>query len=279
MGGAVPTFLRFALASTTSADFWWPASPAGKLMSGSIGVRPGEVAHGRSDSGLGTGLCRVAEAIPGGPWPQGAAALGAGVCAGSAGPGGAQERAADGGADCACRLRPAAPLHQQPGLADRPARSGAGARGGPPRGRAGGDADHRRHRAAQEGRALGRGRSAIRRRAGEDGELPGPGLAHPGPRRGAGARGAAALPAQDLVPGPTALRQGGGAGGLPRLPQQGGDRARRDSIGSGRPASASVAPWPTAAMAAAPPSAVVLPAAPRSGRWASRRRRRSTPPR
>src|SRR5215212_218666 len=59
------------------------------------------------------------------------------------------------------------------------------------------------------------------------GELPGPGLAHPGPRRGAGAAGAAALPAPGLVPGSAALRQSGGAGGLPRLPQQGGDRARR----------------------------------------------------
>src|SRR5919199_922481 len=70
-------------------------------------------------------------------------------------------------------------------------------------------------------------RPAIRRRAGQDGELPGPGLAHPGPRRSAGARGAAALSAQGLVPGSETLRQGGGARGMPRLPQQGGDRARR----------------------------------------------------
>ena len=184
-------------------------------------------------------------AFPGGPRPQGAAALGAGGSAGRRchkarqrwapvyvrgllGPGERKSvQPADGGAGRAGGLRPAAPLHQQPGLADRPARGGAGAGGGPAGRWAGRGADHRRHRAAQEGRALGRCCSAIRRRAGEDGELPGPGLAHPGPRRGAGARGAAALSAQDLVPGSETLRQGGCAGGLPRLPQQGGDRTRR----------------------------------------------------
>src|ERR687894_416494 len=197
-------------------------------MGGSIGARPGEVAHDRSGGGgLGAGPVGVVAAFPGGPRPQGAAALGAGVRARPAGSRRAQERAADGGAGRAGGLRPAAPLHPQPGLADRPARGGGWARGGPPRRRAGGGADHRRHRAAQEGRALGRGRPALRRRAGQDGELPGPGLARPGPRRGAGARGAAALSAQDLVPGSETLRQGGCAGGLPPLPQQGGDRTRR----------------------------------------------------
>src|SRR3712207_5015894 len=60
------------------------------------------------------------------------------------GPGGAEERAADGGTGRARGWRSAAPLHQQPGLADRPARGGAGARGGPPRGRSGRGADPRR---------------------------------------------------------------------------------------------------------------------------------------
>ena len=73
--------------------------------------------------------------------------------------------------------------------------------------------------------SVGVARQYAGRRAGQDGELPGPGLAHPGPRRGAGAHGAAALPAQGLVPGSETLRQGGCAGGMPRLPQQGSDRA------------------------------------------------------
>ena len=38
-------------------------------------------------------------------------------------------------------------------------------------------------------------------------------------------------------------------------------------------------PWSTADTAAVPPSGAASPAAPRSGRWAFRRRRRSTPPR
>ena len=90
-------------ANTISADFWWSESPAGRLMSGSIGVRPGEVAHDRSGGGLGARFRRVAEAVPGGPRPQGAAALGSHVHAGSAGPWGAQERAAHGGPDRAVR--------------------------------------------------------------------------------------------------------------------------------------------------------------------------------
>src|SRR3712207_2561972 len=61
-----PGEIRWTLAihvrSTTSADFWWTGSPPGELMGGSIGVRPGEVAHDRSGSGLGTGLRGLAEA-------------------------------------------------------------------------------------------------------------------------------------------------------------------------------------------------------------------------
>src|SRR5918997_1236528 len=91
-------------------------------MGGSIGARPGEVAHDRSGGGgLGAGPVGVVAAFPGGPRPQGAAALGAGVRARPAGSRRAQERAADGGAGRAGGLRPAAPLHQQPGFISSPA--------------------------------------------------------------------------------------------------------------------------------------------------------------
>src|SRR3712207_7198835 len=83
-------------------------------MGGSIGARPGEVAHDRSGGGgLGAGPVGVVAAFPGGPRPQGAAALGAGVRARPAGSRRAQERAADGGAGRAGGLRPAAPLRSE----------------------------------------------------------------------------------------------------------------------------------------------------------------------
>src|SRR5215218_6770996 len=86
-------------------------------MGGLIGVRPDEVTHGPSgDGGLGAVPGGVAGAIPGGARPQGAAALGPGVRARPAGSGGAQERAAHGGAGRARGWRSAAPLHQRSGL-------------------------------------------------------------------------------------------------------------------------------------------------------------------
>ena len=88
--------------------------------------------------------------------------------------------------------------------------------------------------------------------------------------------------------GSTCPRPGAGTGGVaPRrgcrraaAPSAARGRSRStSSTGSMRPGSASAAPWRTPATAAAPPSGAASPPAPRSGRSASRRRRRSTPPR
>ena len=69
--------------------------------------------------------------------------------------------------------------------------------------------------AGQAGQALGRRRPPVLRRAGQAGRLPGPGLAHPGPRRGAGRRRPAPVPAGGLGGGRRAPGQGRRAGGHP----------------------------------------------------------------
>ena len=74
----------------------------------------------------------------------------------------------------------------------------AGRTGRPAGRRAAGGAGDRRHGAAEEGHALGRRGAAVLRPAWQAGELPGAGLADPGRAGGAGARGAAAVPARGV---------------------------------------------------------------------------------
>ena len=158
------------------------------------------------------GAGRLARAVPGGDGAPEAAAMGAGLCAGPDRSGRAQERAAHGGAARPERPRPAASLRHQPDVgrcapAPAPGREGRRACRWAGRG-----AGHRRHRAAQAGQALRRGCAPVLRLPGQAGQLPGPGLAHPGPERGAGADRAAIVPARAVGGRCRTLCRGRGTG-------------------------------------------------------------------
>src|SRR3954471_7017017 len=140
----------------------------------------------------------------------------------------AQEHPADGRAARAARARPAAPLHQQPGLGRRATVAGAGRRGRPRGRRRGCRPGGGRLRFTQEGRTLGWGGTAVLRRGGQDDELSGVGVADAGPRRGPGPGWTAVVPAGGVEQRPGALRGGGGAGSLAGGPEQAGNRLDRD---------------------------------------------------
>ena len=99
---------------------------------------------------------------------------------------------------------------------------------GPGPGLAGG-----RHRAAEEGQALGRGGAPVLRPARQAGELSGRGHALGRDRARQPAGRLPALPARGLGRGPGATGVGGGAGGG-RVRDQARDRARPDPAGAGR---------------------------------------------
>jgi hypothetical protein len=122
------------------------------------------------------------------PCLAGAAALGAALPEGPAAAGRAQERRADGGAGGAGRGAAAAPLRRRLALGCGAAGGGARPGGRPAGGRPGRGAGGRRHRVGEARRPLGGRAAPVLRRAGQEGELPGAGLADAGPRRGAGLR-------------------------------------------------------------------------------------------
>src|SRR3954454_11483965 len=129
----------------------------------------------------------------------------------------------------------AAPLRRQGRLGRRhPAEGGAGPRAPRDAGAGAGPGLARgRHRAAEEGQALGRGGAAVLRPAREAGELPGGGDPLGRDRGGLAAGRLPALPARGLGRRPGAAGDGGGAGGG-RVPDQAGDRAGPDQAGAGR---------------------------------------------
>src|SRR4051795_11534196 len=185
--------------------------------------RDGPVSSGR----LGDRARTVARAVPGAVAAQGAAALGALLPQGPDPAGRAQERRADGRAGGPGRYPAAAPLRLDLALGDRAARGRAGEGGRPARRRPRRGLGRGRHRAGQAGRALGRGEAAVLRPARQEGQLPVPGLAHPGPRRGAGGRRPPPLPARGLGRRRRSARGRGRARGG-RVPAEVEDRARRD---------------------------------------------------
>src|SRR5690348_15883844 len=150
----------------------------------------------------------MAGAVPRRDGPRDPPPVGALVPARPARPGRPQEPAAAGCPARARRPRPAPALHRQPGLGRRALAPGPGREGGRAGRRPGGGAGDRRHRPAEEGRALGRRGPPVLRLPRQAGGLPGPGLAHPGPGRGAAADRAAAVPAGHVSRRPGALRPG-----------------------------------------------------------------------
>src|SRR4051795_8774964 len=104
---------------------------------------------------------------------------------------------------------------------------GGGEGGGPAGGRAGRGAGGGRHRAVEAGPPLGRGQAPVLRPARQAGQLPGPGLAHPGAERGAGRGRPAAVPARGLGRRRRAAR-GRGRARDRRVPAEVEDRPRRD---------------------------------------------------
>src|SRR3954452_12387031 len=147
---------------------------------------------------LGGRAAALARAVPGAVAAQGAAALGALLPQGPDPAGRTEERRADGRAGGPGRYPAAAPLRLDLALGDRAARGRAGEGGRPARRRPGRGLGRGRHRAGQAGPALGRGEAAVLRPARQEGELPVPGLAYPGERRGAGGRRPATVPARGL---------------------------------------------------------------------------------
>src|SRR4051812_42085190 len=185
--------------------------------------RDGRIGGGR----LGGRARTVARAVPGAARAQGAAALGALLREGPDPAGRTEERRADGGARRAGRSPAAAPLRLDLPLGGRTPGGRAGTSGRPARRRAGRGAGGRRHRAGQAGPALGRGQAPVLRPARQAGQLPGPGLAHPGAERGAGRGRPAAVPARGLGRRRRAAR-GRGRARDRRVPAEVEDRPRRD---------------------------------------------------
>ena len=139
-----------------------------------------------------------------------------------------QERRADGVAMGARRLRPVASFHFE----RRVERSAAGRGTRDP----GGQADRgrqrspcrRRHGAAEEGVAFGRGRAPIRLGARQDRQLPDAGVADAGAGRGSGADRPAPVSAGELDWRPRPDGEGPRARELAGAAYEAGDRAGRD---------------------------------------------------
>ena len=110
-------------------------------------------------------------------------------------------------------------------------------------------ADRRRHGAAEEGRALGRRRAAVRLGAGQERQLPDAGLADAGSRRGAGHGGLRLFLPESWTSDPARLDRRRRA----RRPSRPTGPSRRSrsprSTGSAPPACASAACWPMPATA------------------------------
>ena len=87
---------------------------------------------------------------------------------------------------------------------------------------------HRRHGVAEEGHAFGRGRAAIRVGAGQDRQLPDPGVADAGARRGPGDGGVATVPARELDQRSSSARARRRSGRISHGADQVGDCACRD---------------------------------------------------
>src|SRR3954452_15847483 len=226
MATAVPTFTRYALA------LLWDV-PLRRALDRGCG-RGGSDAGERDVAGLGGRAGALAGAVPVGTGPRSAAALGVGLPQGPDPARRAQERRAAGRPGGARWHGAAAPLHRRFALGDRAARGRPGGGGGPAGRRPRGGAGDRRHRPAQGGQALGRGGAAVLRLPRQARQLPGPGLAHPGQGRGAGARGAAPVPAGRVDRRSGALRPRRRARGAPPPVGEARDRARGGGPGHRR---------------------------------------------